>query len=830
MRGFFGEAHLMADKYNPQEIERKWQDKWAETGIYQVKEDPAKPKYYALTMFPYTSGDLHVGHWYAMAPSDVRARFKRMQGFNVLHPMGFDSFGLPAENAAIKRSIHPFTWTMQNIANMRRQLMTMGSIYDWSREVITCLPEYYKWTQWFFLKMYEHGLAYRAMAPVNWCPSCQTVLANEQVVGEGATCERCDTPVIHKYLEQWFFRITKYADELAQHEGLNWPERIKTMQHNWVGRSEGAEIVFPLEKPVGAGEEIRVFTTRPDTVYGVTFMVLAPEHRLVNEITTPAQRAAVEEYIDKARHKDEMERLSTEREKDGVFTGAYAVNQLNGEKVPIWIADYVILSYGTGAVMGVPAHDERDFAFAKKYNLPIRLVIVPHGYQGEEFKAAYVEPGTMLNSGPFDGQSSVVGWDNITAYIERHGWGKRAVSYKLRDWLISRQRYWGAPIPIIYCEKCGAVPVPEKDLPVLLPEDAEFKPTGESPLKYNEKFARTTCPKCGGPARRETDTMDTFMCSSWYYLRYASPHDDKAAFDKDTVKYWLPVDLYTGGAEHAVMHLFYARFFTKALRDMGLVNFGEPFTRLFNQGTIINQGAKMSKSRGNVINPDKYVGELGADTVRTYLMFVGPWEQGGEWSDSGISGSYRWLNRVWNLTLDDYTPDARLSKSDLSNNERDLTRTTHQTIKKATGDNENLQFNTMIAALMEYTNYLNKVKDGGTVSQEVWKEATTTLLLLLAPVAPHITEELWQRTGRPFSIHNQQWPAWSEELAREEEITLVVQVNGKVRERLTVPASITEDEAKKLVLANERVKSFTQGKEPANIVYVPGRLINLVVK
>jgi leucyl-tRNA synthetase len=830
MKSFFGEAKLMADKYNPLEIEKKWQDKWAEAGIYQVKEDPSKPKYYALTMFPYTSGDLHIGHWYAMAPADVRARFKRMQGFNVLHPMGFDSFGLPAENAAIKRSIHPFTWTMQNIANMRKQLKTMGSTYDWSREVITCLPEYYKWTQWFFLKMYEHGLAYRAMAPVNWCPSCQTVLANEQVVGEDATCERCDTPVVHKYLEQWFFRITKYADELAQHEGLNWPERIKTMQHNWVGRSEGAEIVFPLEKSAPAGKEIRVFTTRPDTVYGVTFMVLAPEHKLVSEITTPKQRSAVEDYIDKARHKDDVERLSTEREKDGVFTGAYAVNPLNGEKVPIWIADYVILSYGTGAVMGVPAHDERDFAFAKKYKLPIRTVIVPDSYQGEEFKTAYVEAGTMVNSGPFDGQSSAVGWDNITNYIERSGWGKRAVSYKLRDWLISRQRYWGAPIPIIYCEKCGAIPVPEKDLPVLLPEDAEFKPTGESPLKYNEKFVRTTCPKCGGPARRETDTMDTFMCSSWYYLRYASPHNALAAFDKDAVKYWLPVDLYTGGAEHAVMHLFYARFFTKALRDTGLVNFGEPFTRLFNQGTIINQGAKMSKSRGNVINPDKYVGELGADTVRIYLMFVGPWEQGGEWSDSGISGSYRWLNRVWNLALDDYTADIKLSKSDLSNNERDLTRTTHQTIKKATEDMENLQFNTMIAALMEYTNYLNKIKDGGTVSADAWKEAIKTLLLLLAPSAPHITEELWSRTGRPFSVHNQPWPEFSLELAKEEEITLVVQVNGKVRERLTVPASITEDEAKKLVLANERVKSFTQGKEPANIVYVPGRLINLVVK
>ncbi len=820
----------MADKYSPQEIEGKWQEKWAESRIYEVKEDPVKPKYYALTMFPYTSGDLHIGHWYAMAPSDVRARFKRMQGFNVLHPMGFDSFGLPAENAAIKRGIHPFIWTMQNIVNMRKQLKSMGAIYDWSREVITCLPEYYKWTQWFFLKMYEHGLAYRAMAPVNWCPSCQTVLANEQVVGESATCERCDTPVIHKYLEQWFFCITKYADELARHEGLNWPERIKIMQHNWVGRSDGAEIVFPLEKPVNNGSEVKVFTTRPDTVYGVTFMVLAPEHPLVAEITTTSQKTAVETYIEQARHKDEVERLSTEREKDGVFTGAYAINRLTNEKVPIWIADYVILSYGTGAVMGVPAHDERDFAFAKKYNLSIRVVIVPQGYQGEEFNTAYIDPGTMINSGSFSSLSSEVGWENICTYLEKQGWGKRAVSYKLRDWLISRQRYWGAPIPIIYCPKCGAMPVPEKDLPVLLPEDAEFKPTGESPLKYNEKFVNTTCPHCGGKATRETDTMDTFMCSSWYFLRYTSPHDDKAASDQRAVKYWMPVDIYTGGAEHAVMHLFYARFFTKALRDMGLVNFGEPFTRLFNQGTIINQGAKMSKSRGNVINPDKYVGELGADTVRTYLMFVGPWEQGGEWSDSGISGTYRWLNRIWTLVLEGYTTKKETTISERKNAERGLIRITHQTIKKTTDDMENLQFNTMIAALMEYTNYLSKVKDGGTVSDSTWKEAEKTLLLLLAPSAPHLAEELWQRTGRTFSIHNQKWPEWSEELTKEEEITLVVQVNGKVRERLTVPASITEDEAKKQALASERVKSFIAGKKITNTVFVPGRLINLVVK
>jgi leucyl-tRNA synthetase len=639
--------------YNPKEIEKKWQQRWAKDKLYEVNEDDPRPKWYALTMFPYTSGDLHIGHWYPMAPSDVHARYKRMQGYNVLHPMGFDAFGLPAENAAIKRGIHPFTWTMQNIDNMRRQLKSIGAIYDWSREVITCLPDYYKWTQWFFLKLYERGLAYRAKAPVNWCPQCQTVLANEQVVGEGI-CERCDTPVVRRDLEQWFFRITAYADELLEFEGIDWPERIKIMQRNWIGRSFGTEISFALDHPGVKEKEIRVFTTRPDTTFGVTFMVLAPEHPLVAKLTAPDKKAEVEAYIARTRRQSEIERLSTEREKDGVFIGAYCTNRLNGEKVPVWIADYVLLSYGTGAVMAVPAHDERDFAFAKKYNLPIPVVIAPPGWDGSELEAAYIEPGTMVNSGQFNNLPSQKGMEAVSEFLEKKGWGKRTVSYKLRDWLISRQRYWGAPIPMIYCDKCSVVPVPEKDLPVLLPEDAEFKPTGESPLKYNEKFVNTTCPKCSGPAKRETDTMDTFMCSSWYFLRYASPHYEKAAFDPEKVKYWLPVDLYTGGAEHAVMHLFYARFFIKAIRDMGLVDFGEPFTRLFNQGIIIAQKRKMSKSRGNVVNPDDYVAELGADAVRAYLMFIAPWEQGGEWDDSGISGISRWLNRLWGLVLGGY--------------------------------------------------------------------------------------------------------------------------------------------------------------------------------
>jgi len=827
----------MVVKYDSQEIEKRWQQKWAEDKLYEISEDDPRPKWYALTMFPYTSGDLHIGHWYAMAPSDVHARFKRMQGYNVLHPMGFDAFGLPAENAAIKRGIHPFTWTMQNVANMRRQLKSIGAIYDWSREVVTCLPEYYKWTQWFFLKLYENDLAYRGKAPVNWCPQCQTVLANEQVVGEGF-CERCETAVSRRDLEQWFFRITRYADELMAHDGIDWPDRIKIMQKNWVGKSQGTEISFALDYPGVEEKEIRVFTTRPDTTYGVTFMVLAPEHPLVTVLTSPDKRAEVESYIAQSRRRSEIERLSTEKEKDGVFIGAYVINRLNGERVPIWIADYVLPGYGTGAVMAVPAHDERDFAFARKYDLPIRVVIASPDWDGEELVEAYTEPGVMVNSAQFNGLASQEGIEAVSIFLEENGWGKRTVTYRLRDWLISRQRYWGAPIPIIYCEKCGIVAVPEKDLPVLLPEDAEFRPTGESPLKYNEQFVNTTCPRCSSPAKRETDTMDTFMCSSWYFLRYASPDCDTVAFDDDKVKYWLPVDLYTGGAEHAVMHLLYARFFIKACRDIGLVGFGEPFSRLFNQGIIIVERQKMSKSKGNVITPDEYVGELGADAVRAYLMFVAPWEQGGEWNDSGISGISRWINRVWNLVLGGYEQkvpetvmkEMKNKRVDVEQIERELSRNVHQTIRKVTEDLEKLRFNTMIAALMEFTNSLARIKEMGVVACSAWEQAVSTLLLLLAPTAPHLVEELWQQSGHKYSIHNQKWPRWDEELARDEETTLVVQVNGKLRDRINVPVGITETEAKQLVLERQRVKASLEGRKVLKIIYVPGRLVNLVVK
>ncbi len=811
----------MAEKYNPQVIEKKWQQKWADDKLYEVSDEDPRPKWYALVMFPYTSGDLHIGHWYNYAPADVYARYKRMKGFNVLQPMGFDAFGLPAENAAIRHGIHPFKWTMESIENMRRQLKSIGATYDWSREVITCLPEYYKWTQWFFLKLYEAGLAYRANAPVNWCPNCQVVLANEQV--ENGRCWRCETEVIKRDLEQWHLRITRYADALLDFDGIDWPERIKIMQRNWIGRSEGTEISFALDHPGVKEKEIRVFTTRADTVYGVTFMVLAPEHPLVAKLTTPEKKKEVQAYINRSRKLTEIERLSTEKEKDGVFTGAYCVNRLNGTKVPIWIADYVLLTYGTGAVMAVPAHDERDFAFAKKYNLPIPVVIAPPDWDGKELEAAYIEPGRMVNSGQFNGLPSEKGIEAVTKYLEEKGWGKKTVSYKIRDWLISRQRYWGAPIPMIHCPKCGIVPVPEKDLPVLLPEDAEYTPTGESPLKHNKKFVNTTCPKCGGAAKRETDTIDGFLCSCWYALRYTSPHEKDRAFDPAKVKHWMPVDFYSGGAEHAVMHLLYTRFFTRAIHDMGLVEFKEPFLKLFNQGIIIQGHRKMSKSRGNVVNPDEYVAELGVDTVRAYMMFIAPWEQGGEWDDSGISGISRWLHRVWNLVTEEYRSSGLTGDEDLS-------RFTHQTIKKVTEDLEKLRLNTMVAALMELTNYLGKIKESGSVSKSAWDNSIKTLLWLLAPTAPHISEELWGKTGNKYSIHNQSWPKWDEKLVTSEEFTLVVQVNGKVRDRLIVPVTVTEDEVKKLAVRQERVKSFVEGKQVVKTIYVPGKLVNIVVK
>ena len=814
----------MTDRYNPSDIEKKWQSKWEEDRLYETPDDDPRPKWYLLTMLPYTSGDLHIGHWYPMAPSDVAARYKRMQGFNVLFPIGFDAFGLPAENAAIKQKIHPYKWTMDNIQRMRQQLKSMGAMFDWRREASSCDPEYYRWTQWWFLKFYEKGLAYQAKAPANWCPSCQTVLANEQVLPSG-DCERCGTAVSRRDLEQWFFRITNYADELLDHSHIQWPERVVTMQKNWIGRSEGVELAFGLDVPGVEEKEIRVFTTRPDTVYGVTSMVLAPEHPLVEKLTTPDRRAEVEAYVEQTRRLSEIQRLSTEKEKTGVFTGSYCKNLLSGQDVPLWIADYALLTYGTGIVMGVPAHDQRDFDFAKKYGLPIIVVIAPPGWQGEELTEAYVGQGTMVNSGPFDGTPSDKGYDAVADYVEPKGWGGRKVGYRLRDWLISRQRYWGCPIPIVYCDRCGTVPVPEANLPVLLPEDAEFKPTGESPLARHQGFVNTVCPRCQGPARRETNTMDTFMDSNWYFIRYLDPHYNEGPVDPALAKKWLPVDQYTGGAEHAVMHLLYARFFWKVARDLGIVPGDEPFVRLFNQGHIVVEQAKMSKSRGNVITPDEYVTRLGADTVRCYLMFMGPWEHGGEWDDSGIFGIHRWLNRVWGLVLGAAPSDGADPEAT-----HQLRHVTHKTTRRVTEDMERFRFNTMLAALMEFSNFLAKAKESGRMDASAWQEAIDTLLLLMAPSAPHFAEELWARLGKPYSIHQQPWPKWDEDLAREEEITLVVQVNGKVRDRLQVPADIDEERAKELALASQRVQSHIAGKQAQRIIYVPGKLVNVVVR
>ncbi len=809
------------ERYDPQTIEKKWQQKWEADGIYHTNLNAERRRFF-LTMLPYTSGDLHVGHWYPMSPSDAAARYRRMRGYEVFFPIGFDAFGLPAENAAIKQGIHPHKWTYDNIDRMRGQLKTMGAMFDWNSEIRSCDPEYYRWNQWFFLKFYEKGLAYRAKAPVNWCPSCQTVLANEQVLPNG-TCERCGTPVIHRDLEQWFLKTTAYADELLDFSGMEWPEKITTMQRNWIGRSEGVEVAFGLDVPGVEEKEIRVFTTRPDTIFGVTSMVLAPEHPLVPLITTPDRRAEVDAYIEQARMQTEIERMSTEREKTGVFTGAYCRNLLSGQDVPIWIADYALLWYGTGAVMGVPAHDERDFQFAKRHGFAIPVVIAPPDWDGGELEEPYVEPGTMVNSGQFDGFASEDGKRAVAEFIEENGWGKRTITYRLRDYLISRQRYWGTPIPMVHCPKDGIVPVPEDQLPVLLPEDAEFKPTGESPLARHEGFVNTRCPKCGGPAKRETDTMDTFMDSNWYFIRYLSPNYDKGPVDPELARRWLPVDQYTGGAEHAVMHLLYARFFWKAIRDMGLVKGDEPFLRLFNQGQILGpDGQRMSKSRGNVVAPDRQVARYGADVFRCYLMFIGPWDQGGPFGLEGISGVERWLNRVWNVVQTE-------PRFGLDGDGRDLRHLTHKTIRRATEDIEQFRFNTLIAALMEMTNGLTKARAAGPVRREAWNEAIEALLLMVAPLAPHIAEELWERSGRPYSVHTQAWPEWDTDLAREDEVTLVVQVNGRVRDRIQVPADIDEARAKELALGSAGVLKHLDGKTLQQVVYVPGKLVNIVV-
>lgn len=813
----------MTERYHPKAIETKWQARWEADGLYKTDLSADERKFYFLTMLPYTSGDLHVGHWYAMGPSDVSARYRRMRGENVFFPIGFDAFGLPAENAAIKQGTHPHEWTYRNIERMRGQLKSMGAMFDWDSEAITADPEFYRWNQWFFLKFYEKDLAYRAFAPANWCPSCQTVLANEQVL-ENGTCERCHTAVVQKDLQQWFFRITKYAEELLDFSHMDWPDQITTMQRNWIGRSEGLNISFALDVDGVDEDEIRVFTTRPDTIFGVTSMVLAPDHPLVDKITTAEQKAEIEAYVDQARRTTDIERLSADREKTGVFTGAYCRNRLNDTKVPIWIADYALLWYGTGAVMGVPAHDERDFAFAKKYDLDIPVVIAPPDWDESPLEVAYTEPGKQVNSGRFDGLPNDEGKSAIMNYAESEGWGHRTTTYRIRDWLISRQRYWGTPIPMIHCPKCGVVPVPEDQLPVVLPKDAEFKPTGDSPLELHEGFVNTTCPECGEPAKRETDTMDTFMDSNWYFMRYLSPQFSDGPIDPALAKKWLPVDQYTGGAEHAVMHLLYARFFWKVARDLGVVEGPEPFKRLFSQGQILGpDGQRMSKSRGNVVAPDDQVAKVGADAFRAFLMFIGPWNEGGPFNTKGISGIERWLNRAWTAALD----EPELTEN--TESAQTIRHLTHKTIKRATSDIEGFHFNTMISALMEMTNGLYQAREAGPIDRAAWGEAIEAMILMMAPLVPHITEELWERTNNPYSVHQQSWPTFDESLAAEHEVTLVIQVNGKVRDRIQVGADIAEDAAKELGMASEAVKRHLDGKEPRRIIYVPGRLVNIVV-
>ena len=820
--------------YNHAKIEKKWQEKWEADQLYRSVIDESRPKFYALTMLPYPSGDLHIGHWYAMTPSDARARFMRMKGYNVLFPMGFDAFGLPAENAAIKRGIHPKEWTYKNIERMREQMKTMGAMFDWEREAVSADPEYYRWSEWFFTQLYKHGMAYRKMSPVDWCPNCNTTLAREQVWGEDRHCERCGTPVIKKDLDQWFFTTTKYADELLDFSHIDWPERVQTLQTNWIGRSEGASVVFKTE--VG-NHDIEIFTTRPDTLWGATFMVFSPEHPLVDVVMAPDKKAEVEAYKAEAARQSDIEREATDKEKTGVFTGGYAINPVNNERIPIWIADYVLMSYGTGAIMAVPAHDERDFAFARKFELPIIPVIQPEGESepdGATMEAAYIGHGQIINSGPLNGTpvNEEKGRKNpaINAaidWIEENGVGKEAVNYHLRDWLISRQRYWGAPIPMIYCTVHDWNPVPDDQLPVLLPDDVEWKPTGESPLKLHPTWKNTTCPVCGEPATRETDTMDTFMCSSWYHLRYLSPDYHDGPFDEAEYNYWMPVDIYTGGIEHATMHLIYTRFFHKALRDMGITEGPEPMTQLRNQGMVLGEDhEKMSKSRGNVIAPDELVKLYGADTVRAYLMFFARWDMGGPWNSQGIEGSVRWIRRVWTLFTD---PDE---KRPLGSPEtlRVLRRKVHQTLRRVTRDFEQFEFNTIISSLMELMNEMYKAREAGAVGSAEWEEAKGIYLRMLAPISPHIAEELWtEHMGKPYSIHQQPWPKVDEEAVKEDSIEIPVQINGKLRDKVTVPADASEEDIQSAALATEGAQKYLEGKSPKKVIVVPKKLVNIVV-
>jgi leucyl-tRNA synthetase len=829
---------IRQDRYDPATLEPLWQQRWEEGGLYRTDlDDDSRPRYYFLTMYPYPSGNLHVGHWYAEAPADAAARYLRMQGHNVFFPMGYDAFGLPAENAAIKAArdgvadVHPASLTRERMAYMTEQFRRMGTMFDWSRTLATCDPDYYRWNQWFFIKLMERGIAYRKASYVNWDPVDQTVLANEQVIdGRG---DRSGALIERRLMPQWHFKITDYAEELLDFDGLDWPERVKTMQTNWIGRSEGAAVVFTSE----AGDDIEVFTTRPDTLWGATFMVLAPEHPLVEKLTSAERRSEVEAYVERAGRISEIDRQAEGRERTGTFIGAYATNPANGERIPIWIADYVLVTYGTGAIMAVPYGDQRDFEFARTFGLAIVPVVLPEGAERVDVAAmteAYTGPGTVINSGPIDGTVHNGGKGRASPaiaaaldHLESEGVGRGEVTYRLRDWLISRQRYWGTPIPILYCDDCGIVPEKLENLPVLLPEDVAFMPTGESPLKHHEGFRNATCPSCGGPAQRETDTLDTFMDSSWYWYRYLSPDKTDGPIDPDMVARWTPVATYTGGIEHAILHLMYARFFTKAMRDLGLIDQDEPFARLRNQGMILGaDNEKMSKSRGNVTDPDHLVEAYGADAVRTYLMFIGPWDQGGPWSYQDIEGVTRFLKRVWSVVLDPAEGEGDADEAA----KKELRRAVHHAIKEITEDLDGFGFNTAIAELMTLQNAMSRAKSSALIGGEAWAEACRALVLLLAPFAPHLSEELWQRLGHEASVHLQDWPTHDPAALVRDTITLAVQVNGKLRGQIEVAADADKDAVLAAARGEPNVARHLEGGEIVREIVVPRKLVNLVVR
>lgn len=824
------------EKYSPQSIEKKWQSKWLAENVYKTEMDPKKPKYYTLEMFPYPSGNLHMGHVRNYSIGDVLARYKTMEGFNVIHPMGFDAFGMPAENAAIKHGVKPSDWTYSNMDNMKRQQREMGLSYDWDRSVATCSPDYYRWTQWLFQLFYKRGLAYKKKAYVNWCETCGTVLANEQVI-EGK-CWRCDSQVIKKDLSQWFLKITDYADVLLKDLDLlkGWPDRVKTMQENWIGRSEGLE--FNLEVPE-LGEKIAAYTTRPDTVYGITFLALAAEHPLIEKICENNPKAQeIKDFCQKAQNQSELERTSSESEKEGIFTGLYAVNPFNGNKVEIWVTNYVLAEYGTGAVIGVPSEDQRDWMFAEKYKLNVIITLQPKDKELklEEMTEAYVDKaGVLVNSAEFSGMDIKAAMKGIMDKAEAEGFGKRRVNYRLRDWLISRQRYWGAPIPVIYCDDCGEQLVPEDQLPVMLPEDVKFEQGSVSPLAQSESFVNCTCPKCGKPARRETDTMDTFICSSWYYLRYTDPHNDKLPFAKDKVNYWAPVDQYIGGIEHAILHLLYSRFFTKVLRDAGMVDFAEPFTNLLTQGMVLKDGGKMSKSKGNVVSPEEIIGQYGADTARLFILFAAPVDRDLDWSDDGVAGAYRFLRRVWRI-MEIFEEKIKSSSDEydvtaLTAEEKELRRVLHTTIKKVTEDiRDRFMFNTAISSIMELVNAFYAFQDSKTINGGLVREVSLNLLKMLAPFAPHITEELWSILVGQGSIHQQQWPKYEEAATVQAEVEIVLQINGKVRDRIMIATGISREEMETAAKANARVQELTEGKTIVKMICVPDKLVNVVVK